>query len=77
MSYIDTVLEDINFIITEQEPCGESIYCEVKFKYDNGNTLTLGKPYFVCNLKREITQYPLWAESNLAKQKLKKLGYKL
>lgn len=69
--------EGYNLVVTEQKPTGNSIFCEVELVSDEGNGLILGSMYFVCDLKKNITQYFLWMESKDFKEKLVNLGYKI
>ncbi len=70
-----------NTIITEEPPtpCG-SIFCKVKTESASGR-VTFGhggSDYFVCNLKREVTQYFQWMVSDrVFRRALKKQGYTL
>jgi hypothetical protein len=45
--------------ITEQAPIGTLILCNMKLIDDNVE-LCMPNSYFVCNVKKKITQYPSW-----------------
>jgi len=65
-----------NLIVTEQEPAGASIFCEVRIE-DKWGSLTYGSQmYFVCNQEKKISQYFPWMKEQKYKRKLEKLGYK-
>jgi hypothetical protein len=64
--------------ITEQKPTGNSIFCTVIIHLEGAENCTLtygGNMYFVCDLKRQVTQYFSWLEDY--KEQLTKLDYKL
>ena len=51
--------------VKEHEPSGMSIYCELKLvSSSNPNCRArFGNMYMVCNLDKEVTQYPSWMEN--------------
>jgi len=62
--------------VKEQKPLISSIFCEVQVTKENGRvSLHYGYMYFVCDLKKKVTQHPLWLLEY--KDQLKTLGYKL
>lgn len=60
-----------NLKVIECNPCGDSIYCQMHIDSIRYNSM-----WFVCNLDKNITQYPTWIDNNKdVKQKLTELGY--
>lgn len=60
-----------NLKVIEHIPSGNSIYCQMHIDSIRYNTM-----WFVCNLDKNITQYPTWIDNNKdVKQKLTELGY--
>jgi hypothetical protein len=64
--------------VIEKEPVGESIMCFVRIFNQEGGQTIYPTSYFVCDLDKNITQYPNWLYSNRDYlRQVNKLGYKL
>lgn len=66
-------------VVTEQEPVGNSILCEIQLVSDNLGTLIYsGQMYFVCDLDKNVKQYFNWMKSDGDfMHQINKLNYKL
>jgi len=63
--------------VTEQDPTNTSIFCTIEVSNEYHDTVNYGGTYFVCNLQREIIQFPRWFYSEQkVVSKIRKLGYK-
>lgn len=65
-------------IVKEQKPLDTSILCEFEIKSNIASiSIIYNNMYFVCNLKKQVLQYPRWLDfEQVYKQQIIDLGYK-